>query len=222
MLYLPKLFELKKIAYLLIFLLYGVCFAQDDAVAKEYFNTGEFEKALIEYSKLLEVKPNNINYALTYVKTLRQLERYDEAEEFLLNQYSRIKYPGYLVEIGYNYQLKGDERKAETYFNEALTKIDERPSTIYSIARYFEDYSLLDYALTAYKKALDGNTEFNFDLQIARIYADQGNIEQMLSSYVDYAEFNPNHINNVKRALSDFLTEDPESENNLILKKGIT
>ena len=82
--------------------------AQNDAIAKDYYAKGEFEKALAEYKKLYYKSPSNINYINQVVSTYQQLEQYDEAEVFLLNILERINYPAFLVELGYNFQLKDD------------------------------------------------------------------------------------------------------------------
>jgi tetratricopeptide (TPR) repeat protein len=61
--------------------------------------------------------------------------------------------------------------------------------------------------------------EANFNIQLARIYGEQGNVEQMFSNYIDYTELKPVFLNNTKRIFSDFISENKDNENNLILKK---
>ena len=87
-------------------------FSQNDVLAKEYFKKGDFQKALYEYKKLYAKPPSNINYVYPIVSTYQQLEQYDEAEAFLLKLMERINYPAFLVELGYNYQLKNDLENA--------------------------------------------------------------------------------------------------------------
>lgn len=207
--------------FLIIVVLFFSCnlFAQDDIIAKEYFKNGEFEKALFEYTRLLNENPLNINYTLQLVETYRQLERYDEAEALLLQSITKITYPGYYVELGYNYQLKGDLDKAEENYQIALQSIDGNPGNVYSVARFFEEYSILDHAIEAYTKAVELNPNLNFDMQLARIYGDKGDIEKMFDSYLDFTLRNPSQVTGIKRAISDFITEDPQNENNLLLKR---
>ncbi|WP_242120876.1 tetratricopeptide repeat protein [Aestuariivivens sediminicola] len=193
--------------------------AQNDAIAKDYYAKGEFEKALAEYKKLYYKSPSNINYINQVVSTYQQLEQYDEAEVFLINILERINYPAFLVELGYNFQLKDDTENAQIYYNKALAKIDDNPNHVFGIARLFQSHSLLDEALTAYSKAKVLNPEFNFNLQMAQIYGEQGNIENMFSCYMDFAASSPVALNNVKRAINNFITEDGDHENNIILRK---
>ncbi|WP_242134264.1 tetratricopeptide repeat protein [Aestuariivivens marinum] len=206
--------------------LYIICFlftlggvAQNDAIAKDYYNNGDFEKALHEYKKLYAQSPSNINYINKIVSTHQQLEQYDEAETFLLSIMERLNYPAFFVELGYNFQLKNDLDKANSYYNKALLSIEENPNHVFGIARTFQIHTLLDQAIQSYTKAKVLKPEFNFDLQLAQLYGEQGNIEQMFVSYVDYTLSNPVALNTIKRAINNFITEDSTNENNILFRK---
>ena len=208
-----------RIFFLCLFLISGNIFSQDDIVAREYFKNGEFEKALYEYSRLLNQNPSNLNYALQLVKTYRELERYEEAKDLLIENMTKSRYPGYFVELGYNYQLMDSTNLAQENYQKALETLDSNPSNVYSIARFFEEYSLLDYAIESYNKAKELNPDFNFDIQLARIYGDLGDIENMFKSYLNFAQANQQQVSGIKRAISDFISEDPLNENNQTLRK---
>ena len=193
-------------------------FSQSEEIADDYFKRGEFEKALISYQKLNE-SANNLNIFNKIISTLQQLERYDEAQQILLDRLASYNFPPFLVELGYNYQLKDSLEIANQYYNKAIQKVDENPLYAISIANQFETHSLLDEAIIVYKKGMELLPDSNFNIQLARIYGEQGNIEQMFSNYIDYIERNPNFLNNAKRIFSDFVSENKDNENNVTLKK---
>ncbi|TGV01772.1 tetratricopeptide repeat protein [Flavivirga rizhaonensis] len=205
--------------YTLFLLVCTITFSQNDILAKEYFKKGDFEKALYEYKKLYAKSPSNINYINQIVITHQQLEQYDEVEIFLLKLMERINYPAFLVELGYNYQLKNDLENATINYNKAIAAIDERASNVFSVARSFQSHTLLNEAVVSYEKAMLLNPDFNFNLQLAKIYGEQGNIEKMFNSYIHFAESNPVSLNNIKRAISDFISENSANENNIIFRK---
>lgn len=209
---------MQRLLSILILLSCGLLFSQSEQLADDYFNRGEFEKALLTYQKLNE-KKNSSKYIYKIIATLQQLERYDDAQLVITQRMAQINYPGLIVELGFNYQLKDSMDIANKYYNEAILKIDERPSYTYGIAKKFEDHSLLDQALRAYKKGMEINPELNFHMQIARIYGEQGNIELLFSNYIDYIEAKPSFLSNSKRVFSDFVSENKDNENNLILRK---
>ena len=59
-------------------------FSQEDIFAKDYFENGEYEKALFEYKKLHAQSPTNITYIFQIIYSYQELEKYNDAEEFLL------------------------------------------------------------------------------------------------------------------------------------------
>jgi tetratricopeptide (TPR) repeat protein len=193
-------------------------FSQSEEIADDYFKRGEFEKALHTYQKLNE-NNNNLNIFNKIISTLQQLERYDEAQQILLDRISVYNFPPLLVELGYNYQLKDSIVIANRYYNDAISKVDENPNFTYGIANQFESHSLLDQAIAVYSKGMKLLPDANFNIQMARIYGEQGNVEQMFSNYIDYIESKPVFLNNAKRIFSDFISENKDNENNLILKK---
>ncbi|TXE16322.1 tetratricopeptide repeat protein [Psychroserpens burtonensis] len=208
---------MRQIIICLVFLSYGLLFSQSEQLADDYFKRGEFDKALISYQKLNENKKSS-KYIYKIIETLQQLERYDEAQVQILQRMKEIKYPPLLVELGYNYQLKDSLDLANKYYKEAIQMVEERPTYTYGIAKKFEDHSLLEEALVAYKKGMELNPDLNFNMQIARIYGEQGNIELLFSNYLDYIEAKPSFLNTAKRAFSDFVSENKENENNFILR----
>ncbi|MGJ8734769.1 MAG: tetratricopeptide repeat protein, partial [Cellulophaga sp.] len=194
-------------------------FAQGDILAREYFKKGDFEKALYEYKKLYAKSPSNINYINQIVSTHQQLEQYDEAETFLLKLIEKINYPAFLVELGYNYQLKNDLENATINYNKAIASIDVKASNAFSVARSFQNHTLLNEAVVSYEKAMVLNPDFNFNLQLAKIYGEQGNIEKMFVSYIGFVESNPVSLSNVKREINDFISEQSDNEYNIIFRK---
>ncbi|GAA3644722.1 tetratricopeptide repeat protein [Flavivirga jejuensis] len=208
-----------RFIHILFILISTTVFSQNDILAKEYFKKGDFQKALHEYKKLY-ARSSSINYVSLIVNTYQQLEQYDEAETFLLKLLEKANSsPAFLVELGYNYQLKKDLENATINYNKAIACIDIRASNVFSVARSFQSHTLLNEAAISYEKAMVLNPDFNFNLQLAKIYGEQGDIEKMFTSYIHFAEFNPVSLSNVKRAINDFISENSDSENNILFRK---
>ncbi|WP_159022306.1 tetratricopeptide repeat protein [Formosa sp. L2A11] len=196
-------------------------FSQEDTRAKQYFKKGEYEKAKISYQKLLDNRPNNIIYINALAETLQQLQQYTKVDSLLNQALTAVKYPAFLIEIGYNFQLQNDLVKANENYEKAIKSIEINTSYVNSIAKTFQDHSLLDFAIRAYEKATALNEDLDFTIQLSRLYGEQGNIEKMFISYVDFIEKEPIYKDDLKRIFNDFLSEDPENENNIILKKTL-
>jgi len=210
---------MRVILLICFFLITSLTFSQSEQEALNYFNNGEFEKALISYQKLYDANKSNSNYLLKIIEIHQQLEQYDLAEELLLFQINRTSNPEFLVELGYNFQLKKEQEKADENYNQAVLKIDENPIYGFNVARRFEKHALIDYAATVYERAMELRPETNFNIQLARIYGEQGKIEKMFMSYVDFIEKNPAYVLQSKRIFSEFISENGDDENNRLLRK---
>jgi len=195
--------------------------SQNEMLAKGYFERGEFQKALVSYQKLYESQKGNANYLLKIIQIHQQLEQFDISEKLLIQQVAASKNPQYLVELGYNFQLKGDQEKADLYYNQAMQKIEENPIYAYYVARRFEEHVLIDRAAIVYERAMELRPESNYNIQLARIYGEQGKVEKMFGSYVDFIEKNKNYLNQAKRAFSQYISENSADENNVLLRKVI-
>ncbi len=194
--------------------------AQDDFLAKQYFNDGDFNKALVFYKNLTDKNPRRTDYSEALVACYQQLERYQEAETFLLQKINEGNtHPVLLIELGYNQALQDTPEKAGEYYEKAIEKIDLNPNFGYGVAFRFQKYSLLDYALKAYSKAMELNPKLDYNYQLARIYGEQGNIEKMYASYLNLLTNGKTSKSNVLRSIDDFISSDPENENNIKLKR---
>ncbi len=195
-------------------------FSQTEQLAKNYFDRGDFEKALNIYEKLVEQEPGNPDYFFGLIATYQQLEKFEKAEELLNYKVNNTaNAPHYLVELGHNYELQKKQQQAEEFYREALRAIESRPNYAFSIARTFEKYSLLDNAVAAYELGMKMNSDAQYHIQLARLYGEQGEIEKMFSNYINVLGSNPNLLPGVSRIYGQFITEDPANEANIVFRK---
>lgn len=193
---------------------------QEDFLAKQYFNDGAYDKAVVFYEKLVEKNPRRTDYSEGLVACYQQLERYTDAENFLLNKVGESHaFPTFFVELGYNYTLQNQPERATAYYEKAIQKIDENPNFGYSIGYRFQKYALLDEAIAAYNRAMALKPDLNYDFQLARIYGEKGDIEKMFRSYLKLIKEGRSSRSNVLRNIDDFITENPEDGNNITLRK---
>ena len=212
--------NMKVLCFLVIFFISSFAFPQDDFLAKQYFNDGDYDKAVVFYEKLVTQNPRRTDYIEGLIACYQQLERYAKAEEFLLKEIDkRNTYPTWYIELGYNHALQNAPIKAVEYYNKAISSIDENPNFGYGIGFRFQKYTLLEYALKAYSKAMELNPKLEYSYQMARIYGEQGDIEKMYESYLNLISKGKTSKSNILRSIDDFITSDAENENNIKFKK---
>lgn len=193
--------------------------AQEDFLAKQYFADGDFEKAVVFYEKLTEKSPRRTDYLQGLIACYQQLERYQEAKEFLIERLEgKSAHPTLLIELGYNYTLQDSTAQANTFYDQAIDVISENPNYGYALGYQFQKYSQLDRAISAYQKAMEINPELDYNFQLARLYGEQGNVDKMYRSYLSLLRNGKTSKSNILRSIDAFITADAESYNNSTLK----
>jgi len=193
----------------------------NEQLAQNYFDRGEFDKAILIYEDLVKSSPNNYQFFQKQIVCYQQLKQFDKAEEIIQSRINRLKYPNLYVELGYNYQLQKMQDKADKNYKIALDKITENPNNVYTIARDFEQKTLISQAIQAYDLGQKLNENVNFDYQIAMLHGQQGNIDFMINSLVDYAYKFPTNVVLVQNSLQRFLTEDHTKGFSEALRKAL-
>lgn len=213
---------MRGILFILSFLFFAELSAQDQQLAYRYFRSGEYEIAASIYETLHKENPNNTSYSTYLIKCYQGMEQFEKAQTFIedqLNQFPTQRH--LLVEIGYNYQLQHNLEKAEMYYKHALQPENLSNSTSYLIGKTFQDNHLLDYAIIAFKKAMELNPRANFNFQLAFIYGEKGDLENMFRSYLDLIAVNEKYLPTVQNYIGQFISDDSQSDSNMLLKQAL-
>jgi tetratricopeptide (TPR) repeat protein len=212
---------MKKILLILILFFSLWANAQNEQLANNYFDRGDFEKALLSYEDLLKNQIGNFNYFQRIIECYQQLQQYEKAQKAIEVQLDKFKQNQLLVELGYNFQLQKDQEKANKYYNQAIDKIKKNANEVFGIAYVFERKALVDYALLAYKTALEKDPQMSFNFQMATLYGQQGNTDLMIDTFLQEAYQNPQNLPLIQNQLSRFMTEDMGASFNDSLKKAL-
>lgn len=212
---------MKKLLLLLVLFTAFSAAAQNEQLANNYFDRGEFEKALISYQELLKGNMGNFNYFQRIVECFQQLQQFDKAEKTIQEQYDKFKQTSTLIELGYNFQLQKNQEKAKKYYDQAIDKIKKNAQEVYGIAYLFEKKSLTDYALLAYTTAVEKDPKLSFNFQMGVLYGQQGNTDLMIETFLDEAVKNPQNLPLIQNQLARFMTEDSNVTFNDALKKAL-
>lgn len=208
------------------FILFLLCIslfvsAQSDQLAYNYFDRGEFDKAITILEELVAKQPGNFNYFQKMTACYQQLKQYDKAETAILNKMKTSKMPNLFVELGYNFQLQKNETKATENYNLAIEQVVLQSNYAYSVASSFEQKTLLEWAIKAYEVGLVGNPNLNFDYQIALLNGQMGNLDLMVEKLLDYAYANQSNTALVQNQLTRFMYDDTEGNFTAYIKKTL-
>ncbi|MCF8368685.1 MAG: tetratricopeptide repeat protein [Bacteroidales bacterium] len=183
----------------------------DSQLAAKFFNNHEYEKALVLYEKLYKENNSNVYYTY-YLYCLLRLEEYKQAEKLVKNQIRDYpEKPKYLVDLGYVYNESGEYNKARKQFEQALKQIPDNRGGVTELANAFHYRNFSDYAVEVYQKA--GRTgPYPYLLELGNLYMLTGNTAGMITTYLDYIDYDPNNIASVQPRLQNVLKDDPEDK----------
>lgn len=213
---------MKKILLILLFLTSIGVGAQNEALANQYMEDGKFEKAVGLFEKLYNNNPSYFYYFRSLVECYQQLEKYNDADALIVSKMQHETFsPVLYVEQGYNYSLQNNEAKARECYDKAIAAIDTNPSYAFSVGSAFRDRILLEYSVAAYKKGMQANPALNFNYNLAMLYGEMNDLENMFSTYLDLLLHDEKYKSRILNNLGNFINEDGENEANQILRKQL-
>ena len=214
---------MRKIIFILLLLPLTIAYGQNDLLAKNYLEQGEYEKALLLYTKLYN-KNKNFNYFKAIITSNQQLENYKEAEKIILNKLDAKRIiPQLYVELGYNYSLQRNDSLATINYDKAILFVKETVKFNYgrSVGQAFEKYSLIEEALATYTVAMEVFPNSDFSYQLAKLYGEQGNLEKMFDSYLTLIKKNRSYLGVAQQNFSQYISENSLEEGNVLLRKSL-
>lgn len=203
---------MKKIFVLLIVILStSPLMAQlgpDEALAVQYFQTGEFEKAAVIYEKLFN-RTKNPGYYDPLFTCLLKTKRYDEAEELTrkLLKAQAGNYT-YAVDIGRIHQERGEQEKATEWFNKLIRELPANEFAIKDLAITFYRAEAYDFSIRALlngRKLINDESAFSYDLlSLYRYRKDKPNLIQ---EYLVLLNSNPEILRQAQNVLAAILED---------------
>lgn len=196
--------------------------ATDREFADHYYAQGEFEKATLYYEKLYDQAKSEVYYQKLFTCYLN-IERLEDAEK-LSKKHLRKSANPYLIYLDLakiQLQLK-EENKAKKYFENALEEVPMRRGNLQNLARELLKISQYTLAERVYRMGQeDPKIRYDFNLELASLYGEQGNTEEMINQYLSLVENNRAYQQSVKNAFSRYLNFTEREEESELLRKSL-
>ena len=197
----------------LLFIVLGCSASQaqqtpDEALAIQYFQTGEFEKAALLYEKLFN-RTKNISYYDPYFTSLLKTKKYDEAEN--LSKRLIKSNPGnytYAVDLGRIYQERGEQEKSIEWFNKLVRDLPVNEFAIKDLAITFYRAEAYDFSVKALlngRKLLNDENAFSYDL--LNLYRFRKDKNMLIQEYLVVINTNPDILAQAQIVLSTILED---------------
>ncbi|WP_221409584.1 tetratricopeptide repeat protein [Marinoscillum furvescens] len=187
---------------------------QNAKLANEYYQQGEFDKALELYQDLDKNKSAIPLIHANYLQLLIEKESYNAAEKYL-NRVMKY-FPNnlqYKVDLAFFFHTTNKSDHFEKYIHNLQKQFGDNQYQLSALAQNFVARQLYDVGLLFYEKARKANGRFAaFALDMAAIHRLKNDKAAMTREYINYAEGNPANISYVKNLFQNILTEPEDQE----------
>ena len=196
--------------------------SSEEALAMQYFQSGEFEKAALLYEKLFN-RTKNISFYDPYINSLIKIKQFNEAEK--LSRSLLKSNPGnftYSVDIGRIYQEKGEQEKALEWFNTLIRTMPANEFAIKDLAITLYRAEAYDFSIKAFitgRKLLNNDNAFNYDL--LSLYRFRKDKPMLIQEYINLLSTNPEALPQAQSVLGNILegSEDFDQLRSSILRR---
>ncbi len=184
------------IKYFWTLIFFGISFllsAQDSRLAEQYFQDGEYEKAGILFTKLLDQNKNHSYFFNRLTECLIYQDKMQEAEVLVKKQLkSNPDEAGNYVIYGNLLEKMGQPIPAAEQYKKSIDKLPNDRSKITGLAGNFINMSKFDYAIAAYEKGMKVFDDKNmFPYLLADMYRRKGDIPKMIEYYLISLDADP-------------------------------
>ncbi len=194
--------------------------SDQDAVANQFYNNGEYDKALTIYKQLYQAKNGTSIYYKDYLNTLLKLKLYDDAEKVIFKEIKQN--PIARLDLGALYQEKGDLASADKIYNSVIIQMQPDQFSINDVANAFYGTNNFDYAIKAFlvgRKMLKDDNIFSYEL--INLYRFNKMKDELTQESLRLIDNQPELLPMVKGSLSRTYENDEDYNilKSLLLKK---
>lgn len=188
------------------------------AIANEYYYQGDYEKARLEYERLIRNRRNIPMVHNNYVTLLTKEKKFKKAQKHI--ELAIKTFPNnftYEVDLGVIYELQGNDEKAIKIFESLIDRIakeaadENNANKIRILAQQLYAKNQRAYALEAYQKGREVlNRPDMYALELANVYRVLNEKQNMIIEYLNFAQTQPGNLNYVKNSFQRLLIESTD------------
>lgn len=180
------------------------------ALAKQYYQTGDYEKAAQMYAELFQDEPDNMQYYTSLYNSYLRLNDFDNAEKLVKKLVKKNKDDfNYQIDLGYIYSQNNQAKAAEDQYNAVLNAMPADQNLIRNVANKFISIRQNDFAIASYLKGreiLKNKSLFGFEL--GNVYLQENKAKEAVATYLQLMDENPGYKSAVQSVLTNNIDKD--------------
>jgi tetratricopeptide (TPR) repeat protein len=197
--------------------------SQEEQLAVQYYQQGEYEKAKAIFKPLFDKKPDTYLYTY-YFPVLLQLEDYKELEKVVKAQ--QKAFPNlrrYDIDLGYVYERQGDINKAVKEYEAAIKNIPNQETAYRELHYAFIGKAKKDYAIDILIKGrkLQQNPTL-FTKELVYVYSTLHNTDKIIEEALNLTKAgDATQRTEAQTILQNLMVNDEEQTCYLLLKTAL-
>ena len=193
--------------------------SNEEAMAVQYFQSGDYEKAAVLYEKLFN-RTKNASYYDPYFSCLLRIKKFDEAEKLARvlqkNNPDNFNYP---VDLGRVFQERGEQEKSIALYNNLIKNLPANEFAIKDLAITFYRAEAYDFSIKTFlngRKLLNDEKSFIYDL--LSLYRYRKDKVMLIQEYLLLLSINPEALQQAQNVLGNILEDKDDFD---LLKTAI-
>lgn len=183
----------------------------NEKLALEYFNGGEYDKAISLYEKLIDKTPTSETFYKNLLASYKNTGDTKNAEKLIRRQANRFpKDAHYWVDLGQLYREKGDEKNAKKQFELALKELIPLPDKVHKVAGAFAAIKETDYAIATYWQGENYSGTGFYAFEITDLTIRKGDFSAAANKLLELLGINPGALSRIENLLSKYLEDNED------------
>jgi tetratricopeptide (TPR) repeat protein len=191
----------------------------DEAMAVQYYQSGDYEKAALLYEKLFN-RTKNASYYDPYFTCLLRTKMFNEAEKLVrVLQKNNPENYSYPIDLGRVFQERGEQEKSNTLYNNLIKNLPFNEFAIKDLAITFYRADAYDFSIKTFlngRKILNDEKAFIFDL--LSLYRYRKDKIMLIQEYLLLLTINPDALQQAQNVLGNILESKDDFD---VLKTAI-
>jgi tetratricopeptide (TPR) repeat protein len=176
--------------------------SSEDALALQYFQSGDFEKAVPLFEKLFQ-KSKDLSYYDPYFNALLKTKQFNQADK-LVKSLLKDNPSNFIfsVDIGRIFLEKNEQEKAADWFNNLIRTMPPEEFAIKDLAITLYRAEAYDYSIKALltgRKLINQKNAFTFEL--LSLYRFKKDKQMLIQEYINLLNINPEALTQAQRTL---------------------
>jgi tetratricopeptide (TPR) repeat protein len=191
----------------------------DERLARQYFENGEYEKAVRLFETVYEKSDADKNYK-ALLDCYIQLEDYKSGLKLVQKHQKRRKQQpvSYLVDEIQLHRLLDDEKSIVKASQQLLKLVSQAPTLAFQVSKQCSDIGLFNLGLEVLDVAEAADSRLSFHFQKALLYAELGQLENMYGAYLELIDQNPSYVRYVQSLIQRNMEQDGHANSGAAIK----